>query len=111
MKAAKPNGLNNPGARYRITVESVDFEPTYTNTIEVDAKQARPVLFGEFRKLQAVTEGIYRDVLYYGGGLAATVLSDADRFPAQVAGPAERVLELKKGISHSQDAPEQPGKQ
>ena len=79
---AAPNYFKNAGAKYRITLEGVALEPLYGKIVDVDAQEARFLVFTEIQALAARTDGIYREVLYYGSILAMRALNEARRFPA-----------------------------
>lgn len=84
LKPAAPNYLSNPGERYRITLQGVDFEPEYKSVVEVHAANAIKAWQREFEKLSARAQGIEREALVHGAGLALGVLNVGGHMPATI---------------------------
>ena len=81
---APPNYIQNPGDRYRVTVEGIEIAPEYSRIFEVSASDALIAIGDEFVQLYSRAEGVERDALYYGMILATRALAKAGHLPAEL---------------------------
>ncbi|MFA6244058.1 MAG: hypothetical protein WC655_24155 [Candidatus Hydrogenedentales bacterium] len=82
--ASAPNYLQNPGERYRITIQTVDLSPPYENSFEVWAEPARDSILYEFYKLSVEQTGIERKALEAAGPLVLEIFKEAQVLPAEI---------------------------
>lgn len=94
LKTAAPNYLRNPGERYRIRLEGVDFLPEFRVDITVDAARAVDQFNIEFEKLVQRASGIQREALRHAGPLILGALNVAGHMPADIP---QTVLESSVG--------------
>lgn len=79
-----PNYLQNPGERYRISIQTVDLTPPYENAFEVWAEPARDAVLYEFYKLSVEHSGIERKALEAAGPLVLEIFKEAQVLPAEI---------------------------
>ncbi|MBX7257522.1 MAG: hypothetical protein K1Y02_14260 [Candidatus Hydrogenedentes bacterium] len=79
-----PNYLQNPGERYRISIQTVDLTPPYENQFEVWAEPARDAVLYEFYKLSVEHTGIERKALEAAGPLVLEIFKEAQVLPAEI---------------------------
>ncbi|GMU92293.1 MAG: hypothetical protein AMXMBFR4_13510 [Candidatus Hydrogenedentota bacterium] len=84
LKPSAPNYLQNPGERYRISIETLKLEPYYANEVEVAAEHARDQLFYEFEVLRVRATGIEEKALAAAAPLVAEIFKEAQRLPAEI---------------------------
>jgi hypothetical protein len=84
LKSSAPNYLQNPGERYRISIETLGLKPYYANRVEVSAEHARDQLFYEFEILRRRATGIEEKALAAAGPLVAEIFKEAQRLPAEI---------------------------
>lgn len=84
LRPSAPNYLNNPGERFRISVESLIPEVDYANVVEVDAGVARETMLAELERIRERVAGVRREALRYAGPFALQILSATDLLPAEI---------------------------
>jgi len=94
LKSSAPNYLQNPGEWYRITFETLDFEPAYAGKMEVPASRARDSVYYIFQQLAIQTGGVNREVLEAAAPLVTEIFKEAERLPAEIY---TSVLESRTG--------------
>ncbi|MBN2310401.1 MAG: hypothetical protein JXR94_15615 [Candidatus Hydrogenedentes bacterium] len=104
LKPSAPNYLQNPGEAYRITFRGLGLFPDYVSVIDVDAGNARDVVFAEFERFWARSSGVYREALYRASTLSIEVLKEADLLPAEIM---KSVLRSKSGAFRITEASQQ----
>jgi len=82
--ASAPNYLQNPGERYRITLQTIELSPPYENSFEVWAEPARDSILYEFYKLSVEHTGIERKALEAAGPLVLEIFKEAQVLPAEI---------------------------
>ncbi|MDZ4860856.1 MAG: hypothetical protein SGI88_17925 [Candidatus Hydrogenedentes bacterium] len=84
LKSSAPNYLQNPGERYRITINTLEMSTEYENMVEVPAEFARDQLFYEFQQIRERTIGIERQVVEAAAPLVAEIFKEARLLPAEI---------------------------
>ncbi len=95
LKSSAPNYLQNPGEWYRITVQTLDYEPPYAIKMEVPASKARDAVYYIFQLLSVQTSGIEKKALEAAAPLVTEVFKEEQRLPAEIY---TSVLESRSGL-------------
>ena len=84
LKSSAPNYLQNPGERYRITIQTLNLAGEYENVVEVSAEHARDQLFYEFEQVRKLTTGMERKAIESAAPLVAEIFKEEQRLPAEI---------------------------
>jgi hypothetical protein len=94
LKSSAPNYLQNPGEWYRLSFETLDFEPHYAGKMEVPASKARDSVYYIFQQLAVQTSGVNRETLEAAAPLVTEIFKEEQRLPAEIY---TSVLESRSG--------------
>jgi len=81
---APPNYLQNPGQRYRITINGIHVAPEFHRVFEVNAGDALAATWNELMIIYNMTYGVNRPAIYFGGLIAMQVLNKSGHLPAEI---------------------------
>lgn len=84
LKSSAPNYLQNPGERYRISMQTLKLSAEYQNMVEISAEHARDQLFYEFEQVRELTTGLERKAIEAAAPLVAEIFKEEQRLPAEI---------------------------
>ncbi len=84
LQSSAPNYIQNPGQRYRISVQGLSVAPGYGNVVEVFAAQARDTVFFEIEKLRQLTSGIEKEALAVAAPIVVNAFKASQTLPAEI---------------------------
>jgi hypothetical protein len=84
VKPSAPNYLQNPGERYRLSIQTLKLRPTFADTVEVSAEYARDMVFYLFDQLRVRTTGIEQRAVEMAAPLVVDIFKEEQRLPAEI---------------------------